>query len=174
VTDENGVVDAACDMRINFESVAGQGVRTILDGEDVTHTLRDEKTASVASVVASLPKLRACLLGIQRDFRQKPGLVADGRDMGTVVFPDAQVKIYLTASAKVRAERRFQQLKDAGINATLGSLLEDITERDARDSCRKVAPLRAADDAVVIDSSTLSIDDVCQQVLGIVKQTISR
>ena len=168
--DGAAVAAVASAMRIRFEAVPEQGVRTWLDDEDVSLALRNEETAAMASKVAVLPELRQQLLQVQRDFAEPPGLVADGRDMGTVVFVDAPVKIFLTASAQVRAERRLKQLKEKGINANLPSLLEDIAQRDARDSGRKTAPLKPASDAVVIDSSTLSIDQVCQQVLEIAEK----
>lgn len=168
--DGTAVAARASLMDIRFESIPGQGVRTWLDGEDVSLALRNEETAAMASKVAVLPALRQQLLQVQRDFAHPPGLVADGRDMGTVVFADAPVKIFLTASAQVRAERRFKQLKEKGIDANLPSLLEEITQRDARDSGRKTAPLKPAADAVQIDSSALSIDQVCQQVLEIAEK----
>ncbi|MDO6462045.1 (d)CMP kinase [Granulosicoccaceae sp. 1_MG-2023] len=168
--DGEAVAALAAAMQIRFEAEPGQGVRTWLDGEDVSQALRNEETAAMASKVAVLPQLRRQLLDVQRGFARAPGLVADGRDMGTVVFPDAPVKIFLTASAQVRAERRLKQLKEKGIDANLPSLLEDISQRDARDSERKTAPLKPAADAVTIDSSALNIDQVCQQVLEIAEK----
>lgn len=170
--DHQAVVDAAARMEVRFESIAGQGVRTWLDGADVSLALRNEQTAAIASQVAANPLLRSQLLEVQRSFRELPGLVADGRDMGTVVFPDAPVKIFLTASAEIRAERRFRQLKEKGVNVTLGSLLEEISERDERDSSRAIAPLKPAEDSIVLDSTALSIDEVCQQVLEIVREKV--
>lgn len=172
VDNEVAVVQRARSMDVRFEPVAGEGIRTWLDGTDVTSAIRNEETAALASKVAALPGLRKALLGIQRDFRREPGLVADGRDMGTVVFPDAVVKIFLTASAEVRARRRFQQLKDKGIDVSLESLIQEIAERDARDSSRAVSPLRRADDAIAIDSSQISIEEVNQQVMTIVGQKL--
>lgn len=166
------VVDAAARMEVRFESIAGQGVRTWLNGADVSLALRNEQTAAIASQVAAIPLLRSQLLEVQRSFRELPGLVADGRDMGTVVFPDASVKIFLTASAEIRAERRFRQLKEKGVNVTLGSLLDEISERDERDSSRAIAPLKPAEDGIVLDSTALSIDEVCQQVLEIVREKV--
>ncbi len=170
--DHQAVADIAAKMDIHFESVPGQGVRTWLGGADVSLSLRNEQTASIASQVAAIPELRCQLLEVQRNFRQLPGLVADGRDMGTVVFPDATVKIFLTASAQTRAERRFAQLLEKGVDVTLGSLLNEISERDARDSSRAVAPLKPAKDSIVLDSTSLTIDEVCQQVLKIVKKNV--
>lgn len=167
VAEESAVASTAATMRVSFEAVPGQGVKTLLEGEDVSLELRNEATAAVASQVAAIPALRSQLLQVQRNFRRLPGLVADGRDMGTVVFPDADLKIYLTASAEVRAERRLKQLKGKGIDATLGSLLEEIRKRDERDSGRKTAPLKPADDAVVIDCSGMCIDQVFQQVIDL-------
>lgn len=168
--DHQAVASAAAKMNIRFESIPGQGVRTWLDGTDVSLALRNENTAAVASQIAAIPELRSQLLEVQRNFRQLPGLVADGRDMGTVVFPEAGVKIFLTASAEIRAERRFAQLKDRDVNVTMVSLLDEISKRDARDSNRAIAPLKPAKDSIVLDSSTLSIDEVCQQVLEIVRK----
>lgn len=170
--DHQAVVDAAARMKVRFESIAGQGVRTWLDGADVSLALRNEQTAAIASQVAAIPLLRSQLLEVQRNFRELPGLVADGRDMGTVVFPDAPVKIFLTASAEIRAERRFRQLKAKGVSVTLGSLLDEISERDERDSSRAIAPLKPAKDSIVLDSTALSIDEVCQQVLEIVREKV--
>ncbi|MCB1756233.1 MAG: (d)CMP kinase [Gammaproteobacteria bacterium] len=174
LSDQQAVADAAAKMHISFEPDAGRGVRTWLNGEDVSQRLRDEKTAAVASEIAVQAPLRKQLLQVQRSFRRMPGLVADGRDMGTVVFPDAEVKIFLTASPEVRAERRLRQLKERGIDATLGSLLEDISQRDARDAGRAVAPLKPAEEAVIIDSSALDIDEVFRQVLKIAERTINK
>ncbi|MEE3190175.1 MAG: (d)CMP kinase, partial [Pseudomonadota bacterium] len=120
-------------------------------------TIRTEEVGSLASQVAALPKVREALLQRQRDFRQAPGLIADGRDMGTVVFTDAQIKVFLTASAEERGQRRYKQLTEKGIDASLPALIEDIRVRDERDSNRAVAPLRPASDATVIDSTSLSI-----------------
>lgn len=131
-----------------------------LDNVDVTQQLRDQATAEMASQVAVLPQVRAQLLQKQRDFRQAPGLVADGRDMGTVVFPDAQVKVFLTASAQTRANRRAKQLKDKGIAFKMSSLLEEIELRDERDSTRQHSPLVPAAGALQIDSSALTVDQV--------------
>jgi cytidylate kinase len=145
-------------------------VRTFLNGTDVSYELRQESTAGLASELASLAPLRQQLLTLQRDFRRPPGLVADGRDMGTVVFPDAELKIYLTASAECRAERRLKQLNEKGVDATLGSLLEEIRQRDERDSGRSVAPLKPAADAIVLDSTAMTIDEVCLHVTQAAEQ----
>ncbi len=135
-----------------------------LSGEDVTEALRGEDIGNLASSVARLPRVRAALLERQREYRQAPGLVADGRDMGTVVFPDAVLKVFLTASVQVRAERRYKQLIDKGIGANLASLSRDLAERDERDTKRAAAPLVPAPDAVQLDSSDLSVEEVVRQV----------
>lgn len=138
--------------------------KILLSGEDVTEDLRSEAMGNLASAVARLPGVRAALLERQRAFRQAPGLVADGRDMGTVVFPDALLKVFLTASVQVRADRRYKQLKDKGISANLASLSRDLAERDERDAKRAAAPLVPAPDAVQLDSSDLSVEEVVMQV----------
>ncbi len=146
----------------------GEPVKVFLDGEDVTSELRLETTGNNASKVAVLPMVRDALLQRQRDFQQLPGLVADGRDMGTVVFPDAPFKIFLTASAQARAERRFQQLKAQGEDVRIATLLQEIEARDARDMNREAAPLKAADDAITIDTTEFSIEQVLEKVLSLV------
>ncbi|GHA90834.1 (d)CMP kinase [Modicisalibacter luteus] len=138
--------------------------RVMLEGEDVSTAIRTEAAGERASQVAVLPAVRQALLARQRDFRQMPGLVADGRDMGTVVFPDAPLKIFLTASAEERARRRFLQLQEAGENASLPSLLKEIQARDARDMQRAVAPLKPAHDAIELDTTELAIPDVVDHI----------
>ena len=140
----------------------GDDYRTIvlLDNEDVTQIIRTEQVGDYASKVAAIPVLRAALLDRQRAFAQAPGLVADGRDMATTIFPDAQVKIYLTASAESRAERRVKQLQGMGLDVKINDILANIQTRDKRDMERSVAPLKPAADAYIIDSSTLNIDEV--------------
>jgi CMP/dCMP kinase len=139
--------------------------RIILSGQDVTEAIRSEAIGVRASEVAKIPAVRQALLQRQRGFRKAPGLVADGRDMGTVVFPDAVLKVFLTASIPVRAQRRYKQLIDKGNHANLAALSRDLEERDQRDAAREVAPLKPADDAVVLDSSDLTIDQVVERVL---------
>jgi len=151
-------------MRANV--LVFQAGKIILDKQDVTEDVRSEACGNKASEVARLPGVRQALLKRQRGFRQPPGLVADGRDMGTIVFPDAALKIFLTASPEVRAERRYKQLIDKGIPANLRSLSRDLAERDERDRKRSVAPLVPAPDSQVLDSSALSIDQVVERVLG--------
>lgn len=139
--------------------------KIILSGQDVTEKLRDEAVGNRASEIARLPAVRAALLERQRGFRRPPGLVADGRDMGTVVFPDAVLKVFLTASVATRAQRRHKQLIDKGNHASLAALSRTLEERDKRDAARAVAPLKPAIDAVSLDSSELTIDEVVDQVL---------
>lgn len=143
----------------------GKELTIVLEGEKVGESLRTEEVGAMASKVAALPGVRRALLQRQRDFAEKPGLVADGRDMGTVVFPEAALKIFLTASAEERAKRRHEQLHQKGIGASFDRLLSDIRVRDARDSQRAVSPLKAADDAEVMDSTRMSIQEVFNEVL---------
>ncbi|MFK7161488.1 (d)CMP kinase [Marinospirillum sp. MEB164] len=141
-------------------------VQVVLEGENVSHEIRTERVGGLASQVASLPAVRQALLARQRAFAEAPGLICDGRDMGTVVFPEAPLKIYLTASADERARRRQQQLHEKGIAASLSDLKKDIMERDARDMNRATAPLKPADDALIVDSTELSIQDVIDLILA--------
>ena len=147
-------------------AVEFQGGQIFLSGQDVTDSLRDEVVASRASDVAQRPGVRTALLQRQRAFRRPPGLVAEGRDMGTVVFPDAALKVFLTASAAVRAQRRYKQLIDKGIDANLHALSRDLEQRDARDAARAVAPLAPAPDALLLDTSERSVDEVVGVILG--------
>ena len=163
--DVEGHVRAALAMRVAFDLDGGEQV--LLNGADVAAALRSEAAGQGASRVAAWPAVRAALLERQKAFAQPPGLVADGRDMGTVVFPDATLKVFLTASAAARAERRHKQLKDKGSGVSLAALSREIAERDLRDSTRAVAPLRPASDAHVIDSTRLSIDEVVERVLAL-------
>ena len=162
--DEAALVTMAQSLPVRFVEQQGD-TAVILDGEDVSNIIRQESVGELASQVAVLQPVRDALLARQRAFAEAPGLVADGRDMGTVVFTSAPLKIYLTASAEERARRRFEQLKEKGFDATLATLVEDIRTRDDRDMNREVAPLCPADDAVVIDSTTLSVDDVVDRIL---------
>ncbi|NVL30301.1 (d)CMP kinase, partial [Pseudomonas syringae pv. actinidiae] len=157
----------AAHLDVQFETTAaGQGQRIILEGEDVTQAIRNEQIGSGASQVASLPAVRDALLMRQRAFQEEPGLVADGRDMGTVVFPDAPLKVFLTASAEERARRRYLQLKAKGDDVSLSSLLDEICARDERDTQRAVAPLKPAHDAIQLDSTELSIEQVLERILS--------
>ena len=163
---EAALADYALNMDVDFEVQTDTGeVLAKLDGEPVGNAIRTEQVGNDASKVAALGEVREALLQRQRDFRQPPGLVADGRDMGTTVFPDAGLKIYLTASAEVRAERRYKQLKDKGISASLAGLRQEIAERDARDTERQSSPLKPATDAIELDTSSLGIDEVVERVL---------
>ena len=166
LTDEVRVAALAPDLDIRFGT--GNDDSVWLNGEEVSAHIRHEDAGAMASVVAALPAVRQALLLRQRAFRQPPGLVADGRDMGTVVFTDAAQKVFLTASAEERADRRYKQLIAKGIDVNIGDLLADINARDARDSNRAIAPLRPADDATVIDTTRLGIAQVVNQVLALV------
>jgi cytidylate kinase len=151
---EAALADAAHRLDVSF---SGATIR--LDGRDVSEAIREERVSAAASRVAIHPAVRAALLARQRAFRRSPGLVADGRDMGTVVFPDARLKVFVTASAEERARRRYKQLIEKGISSTIEGLLLDIRERDARDASRPVAPLMPATDAVILDTTAMSIED---------------
>lgn len=167
LSDEAVVAEVAKAMVLEFESADELTVK--LDGKDITGQLGLESTGNAASVVAALPEVRKVLLQKQKDFKKPPGLVADGRDMGTVVFPDAQNKVFLTASAEERAMRRYKQLKEKGIDANLSLITQEIEERDRRDQQRKTAPLMQADDAVFIDSSDMSIETVIEQIVNLIR-----
>ena len=164
--DEESVVPLASSLDVNFITTDNL-TRIILEGEDVTDVIRTEEVGAFASQVAALTRVREALLRRQRAFAQLPGLVADGRDMGTVVFPNAPVKIFLTASAQARAERRFNQLKEKGHDVNIARLLNDIQSRDERDTNRAVAPLVPASDAHVIDSTALNAEEVFVKVTEI-------
>jgi len=162
---EAGLEAIAAHLDVQFQVSAEQaGVQVILEGENVTSNLRTEETGAIASQVAAVNSVRAALLGRQRAFQQESGLIADGRDMGTVVFPNAELKVYLTASAEERGQRRYKQLLESGNNANLDQIIEDIRARDDRDMNRAIAPLKPADDAIVIDSTSMSIEAVFDQV----------
>lgn len=165
--DEVALGETAANLDIHFETRDSE-VRAVLEGQDVTDLLRDEDTGVIASRIAAIPAVRSALTGRQRRFRQFPGLVADGRDMGTVIFPDAKLKIFLTASAKIRAERRYKQLKDKGESVNLTRLFREIKARDLRDQSRSVAPLRPAEDAVIIDSTEMSIEEVFSKIVSLI------
>ena len=143
-----------------------------LDEREVTNAIRDEAISAAASQVAALPRVRQALLARQRAFRQPPGLVADGRDMGSVVFPDAVLKIFLTATPEARAERRYKQLMEKGMNANMVALLQDIRDRDARDTMRAVAPLQKCADAIYLDTTALTVEAVVAQVLAYYRQVL--
>ncbi len=162
--DGPGLARLAATLDIAFRE-AHAGITVHCGSEDLSKVVRTEACGAAASKVSALPEVRAALLRAQKGFRRVPGLVADGRDMGTVVFPDARLKVFLTASPEARAERRHNQLKQQGIKVTLPSLRRDIGERDVRDGTRAVSPLRPAPDAVVVDTSDLGIDAVFERVL---------
>lgn len=164
---EAEIVKVAQAMVLVFD--CGDELTVTLDGEDITAQLGLETTGKIASIVAALPEVRQVLLQKQRDFKQFPGLVADGRDMGTVVFPDAQYKAFLTASADERAQRRYKQLIEKGIDANLMQITQEIEERDGRDMNRKNAPLAMASDALYIDSSYMTIEAVIDAVLNLIR-----
>ncbi len=173
--DENdtaGLASAAgaMDCRFDFD---GHATRIFLGGDDVTNEVRTEPVSRMASVVAAVPEVRAALVARQKAFRRPPGLVADGRDMGTVIFPDATVKLFLTATARARAERRYKQLKEKGESVNLPRLLQDLEARDARDASRQVAPLAPAKDAIVIDSTEMGIEAVVEKAYNIIKEKLS-
>ena len=160
---EIAAIAAKMDVRFSADDAGEEAI--YLDGNRVDAALRTEECGRQASIVAALPEVRAALLAQQKSFCRPPGLVADGRDMGTTVFPDAALKVFLTASAEERAKRRHKQLNDKGIDVSLAALSRDIEDRDRRDSERSVAPLRAAADAKVLDSSDLTIDEVTEVIL---------
>jgi len=165
LSDVKAVARGARELDVRFDSNTDGSERIWLDNEEITLEVRKETTGEMASVVAVIPAVRKALLERQRAFQQPPGLVADGRDMGSLVFPSASVKIFLTASAEERAMRRHKQLKGKGIDVSLAALSRDIEDRDRRDSERSVAPLRPAEDARILDSSGQSIEAVTQTVL---------
>lgn len=169
-------LDAAADLAHIAETLAlefqvdDEAMQIWLDGVDVSADIRSETAGTAASRVAAIPAVRAALLARQREFLQEPGLIADGRDMGTVVFPAAELKIFLTASASIRAERRYKQLKQKGIDVNLARLSEDIAARDRRDEEREVSPLQPASDAIILDTSALDIDAVEESVIALAQE----
>ncbi|CRQ07703.1 (d)CMP kinase [Stenotrophomonas sp. BSUC-16] len=165
-SDASALVRCTFDTHVQFVE-QGDAMRVMVNGTDATDELRLETTGALASAIAAIPEVRAALKERQRAFRELPGLVADGRDMGTVIFPDAPYKVFLTASAEERAERRHKQLKDKGVSVNFDDLLREIMARDARDAQRTVAPLKPADDAVLIDTTGIGIDDVVARVMDL-------
>jgi cytidylate kinase len=166
--DEEALQPLAAHLDVQFGSDEQGNVRITLEGENVTHTIRTQEVADVASKIASLPRVREALLRRQRAFAEQPGLVADGRDMGTVVFPQADVKIFLTATAEERARRRYLELKEKGFDVNIGDLLGEIRARDERDMNRATAPLKPAADAYILDSTSKTIEQVLEEVLNYV------
>lgn len=170
--DEAQLSEIALNLSVSYQE-ENKELTIYLDGEDITQFIRNEKIGAQASQVAAIPMVREALLARQRAFLVEPGLIADGRDMGTVVFPQAELKIYLTASAEERAQRRYKQLKDKGIDANLSSLVEELRLRDERDMNRKTAPLKPASDAIIIDTTELDINQVTDAVMDWVDQRVS-
>jgi len=168
--DEAALGSLAAGLDVEF-AVADHGMVVWLDGRDITSRLRSEEVSAFSSRAAALPAVRAALVHLQRGFLRPPGLVADGRDMGTVIFPDARLKIFLTASAEARAKRRHKQLKEKGESVNLSRLFREIKKRDDRDRSRAVSPLMAAPDAHLIDSTELSIDEVLQKILKLLEES---
>lgn len=170
------VAELASTIQIRFsrEATGSEPIRTWVDGLEVSDDIRTEECGAAASRIAAHPEVRASLLAQQRRFRKEPGLVADGRDMGTVVFPDAVLKFYLTASVEVRAKRRHKQLKQKGIDVSLRRLFADIAERDRRDQGRSVSPMRPAEDSIVLDTSNRESGEVLELVMDWVRQRYPR
>ncbi len=172
--DVNALAAYAESLDVRFEiDPQSESVEILLENQYITEKIRTEEAGNQASIVAAIPEVRTALLARQRAFCAEPGLVADGRDMGTVVFPAAAIKVYLTASADERAQRRYKQLKEKGIDAKLGSLVEAIRERDERDSSRQTAPLKPASDAHIIDTTEMSVQQVEKAVLALCKPYVS-
>jgi cytidylate kinase len=170
LSDAEAVTRCAETTKISFRDAKDGGeTRVIVNGLDATGDIRTETCGATASAIAAIPSVRAALFDKQRSFRKAPGLVADGRDMGTVIFPDAPFKVFLTASAEERAKRRYKQLKEKGLSVTLATLLREIEARDVRDAERAVAPLKPAADAILIDSTGMPIDAVVDRVLSLIR-----
>ncbi len=165
------LAEIAKNLNVTYEENNGE-LAILLDGEDITQQIRNEQIGAKASQIAAIPEVREALLARQRAFLVAPGLVADGRDMGTVVFPQAVLKIYLTATPQERAQRRYKQLKEKGIDANLSALVEELRLRDDRDMNRKTAPLKPASDAIIIDTSSLNIEQVTNKVMQLVSQRV--
>ncbi|WP_034913800.1 MULTISPECIES: (d)CMP kinase [Erwinia] len=172
ITSEEAMVPIAAHLDVRFISSEGE-LKVILEGEDVTAEIRTQEVSNTASKVAAFPRVREALLRRQRAFRDAPGLIADGRDMGTVVFPEAPVKIFLDASAEERAHRRMLQLQEKGFSVNFERLLSEIKERDDRDRNRTVAPLRPAEDALVLDSTSMTIEQVIEKSLNFAREKLS-
>ena len=172
LTNESALAELARHLDIQFIPQNGE-VNILLAGMNVSHLIRTQEVADAASKVAVFPEVRSALLQLQQDFAKNDGLIADGRDMGTVVFPNAQVKLFLDASAEERAKRRYKQLQNKGINGNFEQILAEIKERDFRDRNREVAPLKPADDALLLDSTTLNIGEVIDQALAYIREKVS-
>ena len=167
--DEQAVSKVAAGLDVIFSLEDSELPQILLEGIDVTEAIRQERTGMAASQIAAYPDVRIALLERQRAFAVAPGLIADGRDMGTTVFPDAQVKLFLTASAEARAERRFKQLCAKGESVEMSELISDIHARDERDSSRSISPLKPSPDAIIIDSTDMSIDEVFTKMLAAIR-----
>lgn len=167
LSDHGALVRLALNTQVEFRADGSDEPRVLVDGVDATDELRTETAGAAASAIAAIPQVRTALFEKQRAFLRPPGLVADGRDMGTVIFPEATCKVFLTASAHERALRRYKQLNDKGLSITMASLLREIQARDTRDAQRAVAPLKPAPDATIVDTTGMSIDAVVDQVLGL-------
>jgi len=172
LSDADAVASCAARTEIRFVNEGAGEPHVLVNGKDATRALHTESAGAVASAIAAYPSVRAALVDLQLRFRQKPGLVADGRDMGTIIFPDAEYKVFLTASAAERAKRRYKQLKDKGVSVNLDSLLHEITARDERDAGRAVAPLKPAADAVILDSTGMPITEVIERVLAVLPESL--
>lgn len=172
--DDIAITQLAAHLDVQFQSSPNSNeIKVILEGEDVSTAIRRQECGNAASVIAAYPNVREALLQRQRAFSIGPGLVADGRDMGTIVFPNAPIKVFLTASAEERAQRRYNQLQDKGFDVSIDRLLAEIKERDQRDSSRSVAPLIPAKDALLVDSTGISIEDVLNTILKHVETNLS-
>jgi cytidylate kinase len=170
LSDMDAMARCAQGTKIQFRAAAAGGpTRVVVNGHDATDELRTETAGAAASAIASMPLVREALVALQLGFRKAPGLVADGRDMGTVIFPNAAFKVFLTASAAERAKRRYKQLKEKGLSVTLGGLQREIEARDSRDASRAIAPLKPAEDAVLVDTTGMGIEDVVAKVLAVVR-----
>ena len=172
LSDPEAVAQCAARTEIRFETEGAGEPHVIVNGKDATRQLRTETAGAAASAIAAHPPVRAALVALQHGFRRAPGLVADGRDMGTVIFPDAPYKVFLTASAEERAKRRYKQLKEKGVSVNLAGLLNEIAARDERDAGRAVAPLKPADDAVIVDSTGTPISEVIERVLSVLPEKL--
>ncbi|TNJ34621.1 (d)CMP kinase [Arenimonas terrae] len=172
LSDPEAVAQCAARTDIRFETQGAGEPHVIVNGKDATRQLRTETAGAAASAIAAHPPVRAALVDLQHRFRRSPGLVADGRDMGTVIFPDAPYKVFLTASAEERAQRRYKQLKEKGVSVNLAGLLHEIAARDERDAGRAVAPLKPAEDAVIVDSTGTPITEVIERVLAVLPEKL--
>ena len=170
-TDAENLLRLANELRLEYKSRPGDDPLVLVDGIEVSHEIRTEECGEFASKLATIPEVREGLIPLQRRQCRAPGLVADGRDMGTVVFPNAETKIFLTATAKVRAQRRYNQLNQKGLGGNLPRLIRVVQERDERDSTRAVSPLIPSDDAHILDTSDLTIHEVVEHILGLLAAT---